>query len=88
ADAVGSSRFFDSGWVETLREAGVEVHASLPVGVWRTFFTRTDLRNHRKILVIDSKIGYTGSFNLVDPRFFKKDSGVGEWVDVMMRCTG
>ena len=88
ADAVGSSRFFDSGRVETLREAGIEVHASLPVGVWRTFFTRTDLRNHRKILVIDSKIGYTGSFNLVDPRFFKKDSGVGEWVDVMMRCTG
>lgn len=88
ADAVGSSSFFESDWVEILQEAGVEVHASLPVGIWRTLFTRTDLRNHRKILVIDSKIGYTGSFNLVDPRFFKQDSGVGEWIDVMMRCTG
>ena len=39
-------------------------------------------------MVVDGKIGYTGSYNLVDPRFFKKGSGVGEWVDVMMRCTG
>ncbi|MGF6147822.1 Cardiolipin synthase [Kingella potus] len=88
ADAVGSSSFFDSRWVQTLCDAGVEVHASLPVGILRTFFTRSDLRNHRKILVIDGKTGYTGSYNLVDPRFFKQDSGVGQWVDVMMRCTG
>ncbi|MGN6901612.1 cardiolipin synthase, partial [Neisseria sp. P0017.S010] len=88
ADAVGSRSFFESDWVEILRQAGIEVHTSLPVGIWRTLFTRTDLRNHRKILVIDSKIGYTGSFNLVDPRYFKQNSGVGEWVDVMMRCTG
>ena len=81
ADAVGSRSFFESDWVEILRQAGVEVHTSLPVGIWRTLFTRTDLRNHRKILVIDSKIGYTGSFNLVDPRYFKQNSGVGEWVD-------
>ena len=88
ADAVGSRSFFESNWIEILRQAGVGVHTSLPVGIWRTLFTRTDLRNHRKILVIDSKIGYTGSFNLVDPRYFKQNSGVGEWVDAMMRCTG
>ena len=88
ADAVGSKNFFGSEWVGTLRRAGVEVHAALPVGLWRTLFTRSDLRNHRKILIVDKKIGYTGSFNLVDPRFFKQGAGVGEWVDVMMRCTG
>ena len=88
ADAVGSKNFFDSDWVAKLRRAGVEVHAALPVGLWRTLFTRADLRNHRKILIVDKKIGYTGSFNLVDPRFFKQNAGVGEWVDVMMRCTG
>ena len=33
-------------------------------------------------------LGYSGSYNLVDPRFFKQNAGVGEWVDVMMRCTG
>ena len=55
ADAVGSRSFFESDWVEILRQAGVEVHTSLPVGIWRTLFTRTDLRNHRKILVMTAK---------------------------------
>ena len=88
ADAVGSLGFFDSRWAQTLRDAGVEVHASLPVGLLRTFFTRSDLRNHRKILIVDNLVAYTGSFNLVDPRYFKQGAGVGEWVDVMMRCRG
>ncbi|MDO4640160.1 MAG: cardiolipin synthase [Neisseria sp.] len=88
ADAVGSASFFHSTWPDKLKIAGVEVRMALPVGPLRTLFTRSDLRNHRKILLVDKKIGYTGSFNLVDPRFFKQGSGVGEWVDVMMRCTG
>ncbi len=88
ADAVGSQAFFNSHWPQRLRDAGVTVEAALPVGLWRTLFTRSDLRNHRKILIIDKRIGYTGSFNLVDPQYFKQDAGVGEWVDVMMRCTG
>lgn len=88
ADGVGSSEFLNSYWVGRLRQSGVTVECALPVGLLKTLFTRTDLRNHRKIVVIDSKIGYTGSFNLVDPHYFKRDSGVGEWVDVMMRCTG
>ena len=88
ADAVGSRRFFNSVWVNKLKNVGVAVYQSLPVGIIRTFFTRMDLRNHRKLLIIDKQIGYTGSFNLVDPKYFKADAGVGEWVDVMMRCTG
>ncbi|WP_434803007.1 cardiolipin synthase [Neisseria montereyensis] len=88
ADAVGSHAFFKSEWVDLLRTEGVEVHIALPVGPLRTLFTRSDLRNHRKLLLIDEKIGYTGSYNLVDPKFFKQNSGVGQWVDVMMRCTG
>ncbi len=42
----------------------------------------------RKIVVIDDTVGYTGSFNLVDPRFFKQDAGVGEWLDAMVRLEG
>jgi cardiolipin synthase len=33
-------------------------------------------------------VAYTGSQNLVDPRFFKQESGVGEWVDAIARITG
>lgn len=87
-DSIGSAKFWRSDWPRRLRSAGITLTEALPIQLWRTFFVRADLRNHRKIAVIDQKIGYTGSFNLVDPRFFKKNAGVGQWVDVMMRCEG
>lgn len=85
ADSVGSFNFFGSLEYQELERAGVFVYQSLPVGLLKTFFKRSDLRNHRKIVVIDEYIGYTGSFNLVDPQFFKQDKNVGQWIDVMMR---
>ena len=88
ADAVGSSTFFGSEWEDNLKAAGVRIVPALPVGVLKTFFSRSDLRNHRKILIVDNLVAYTGSFNLIDPRHFKQDAGVGEWVDMMMRCHG
>jgi cardiolipin synthase len=38
--------------------------------------------------VIDGRVAYTGSQNLVDPRFFKQTAGVGVWVDAIARITG
>ena len=43
---------------------------------------------HRKIVVIDGKIAYTGSLNMIDPRYFKQDAGVGQWIDAMVRVRG
>ena len=37
--------------------------------------------------MIDEHIGYIGSFNLVDPRFFKQNKNVGQWIDVAIRTT-
>jgi len=87
ADSVGSLAFVNRKHHEALEKAGVFVHQSLPVGLFKTLFKRSDLRNHRKIIVIDEYIGYTGSFNLVDPNFFKQDKNVGQWIDVMIRST-
>ena len=87
-DAVGSKDFLRSELAQQLRDAGVQVVASLPVGPLRLLMTRADLRNHRKIVVIDGEIAYTGSQNLVDPRFFKQDQGVGQWIDAMVRMEG
>ncbi len=84
-DSVGSFSFFGSKAHQSLERAGVFVHQSLPVGLFKTLFKRSDLRNHRKIVVIDEYIGYTGSFNLIDPQFFKQGKDVGQWIDVMMR---
>jgi cardiolipin synthase A/B len=66
----------------------VEVVEALPVGLLRALFVRIDLRLHRKIVVIDGAVAFTGSLNLVDPRFFKQGAGVGEWVDAMVQVTG
>ena len=87
-DSMGSRAFLRSEIVAKMRAAGVRVADALPGGLWRMPFVRFDLRLHRKIVVIDGSIGYTGSLNLVDPRYFKKDAGVGQWVDAMVRTTG
>jgi cardiolipin synthase len=73
---------------QNLRKAGVKVVEVLPVGAWRIPFQRQDLRMHRKLVVIDDRVGYTGSMNMVDPRFFKQNAGVGQWVDIMIRVQG
>lgn len=87
-DAMGSRTFLRSDVAERLREAGVEIIAALPGGLLRMPFVRFDLRMHRKIVVIDGRIAYTGSLNLVDPRYFKRDADVGQWVDAMVRLEG
>ena len=66
----------------------MELRAALPVGFFRSFIGRTDLRLHRKIVVVDGEVAWTGSMNLVDPSFFKQDAGVGKWVDAMVRVEG
>jgi cardiolipin synthase len=87
-DALGSKAFLGSALHGRLADAGVRLGVSLPVGIFSTLFSRADLRNHRKIAVIDGKVGYTGSQNLVDPRYFKQDEGVGQWIDAMLRIEG
>ena len=87
-DAMGSSKFLKTKLVRSLRENGVEVVAGLPVGPLRMIFVRFDLRLHRKIVVIDGEVAYTGSLNMADPRFFKQEAGVGQWVDAMVRIEG
>lgn len=88
ADHYGSKALFQSDWVTRLEKAGVRVIRSLPVSILKSFSQRTDLRNHRKLVVIDQTVGYLGSFNLVDPKFFKQDAKIGEWVDTMVRLEG
>jgi cardiolipin synthase len=87
-DALGARPWWKSEQPRRLREAGVHLRPALPVGLFRTFVGRTDLRLHRKIVVVDSQVAWTGSMNLVDPRYFKQDSGVGQWVDAMARLQG
>jgi cardiolipin synthase len=88
ADAVGSRSFINSDVAERLRDAGVLVRDALQGGVLSLAFVRFDLRQHRKIVVIDGRVGYTGSSNLADPRLFKREAAVGQWIDAMVRIEG
>jgi cardiolipin synthase A/B len=87
-DDVGSRDFLRSDWAPRFREGGVLLQAALPAKLWRLLFVRFDLRLHRKIAVIDGRIAYTGSMNLVDSRFFKQSAGVGNWIDAAVRIEG
>jgi cardiolipin synthase len=87
-DAMGAGSWWRGPEPGLLRKAGVELRAALPVGLLHGIAGRTDLRLHRKIVVVDGRVAWTGSMNMVDPRFFKQNSGVGEWVDAMVRVEG
>lgn len=88
ADAVASRPFFHRrhGLANDLRVAGVQVAAALPAHVIRRRFARMDLRNHRKLAVIDDAVGYVGSHNLIHPSYGGKPGG--PWVDASARLTG
>jgi cardiolipin synthase len=61
-DDLGSGRLWGSP-VRALRAAGVPAAVFLPLRVpWRTRYM--NLRNHRKILVIDGRVGFTGGMNI------------------------
>ncbi len=83
ADAIGSRSALRT-LAPKLASLGVAVHGMLPLRLvpWRK--ARLDLRNHRKIVVIDGKIGYTGSQNLVGAQF---KEGI-TYEELMVRVTG
>lgn len=87
-DSAGSRHYLRSEAVKHLRAQGVDVIEVLKVNLLRFMFRRLDLRQHRKMVIIDNHVSYTGSMNIVDPRFFKQDKAVGEWVDIMIRMVG
>lgn len=86
-DGLGSRGFLKSERHSQLRAAGVRVVESLPVGIIRRRFGRVDLRNHRKVVVIDRSIGYIGSHNLA-AKDFKVKERYAPWIDATMRVSG
>jgi cardiolipin synthase len=88
-DDIGSRQFTKTKLWRQMAEAGAQTRIALPVGnpLLRMLNGRIDLRNHRKVLVIDDSVTYCGSQNCADPAFLPK-ARFGPWVDVVMRLTG
>src|SRR5947209_9307948 len=89
ADALGSRRLIRSAHWREMRECGCEVRVALPVGnpLWTVIRGRVDLRNHRKLMVVDNAVAWCGSQNCADPEFRIKPR-YAPWVDVMSRWEG
>jgi cardiolipin synthase len=89
ADDLGSRRLIRSKLWQQMKAAGVQMGRASKVGnpFLRVIVGRIDLRNHRKIVVIDGSITYCGSQNCAHPSFQQKRR-YAPWVDVMMRFEG
>jgi cardiolipin synthase len=83
ADAFASRSMFGfSGLAKEIKAAGVPVVASLPTAPLR----RRDLRNHRKLGIIDGRIAYLGSQNLINADYGGRRGC--PWYDLTARLTG
>ncbi|MEA1050429.1 cardiolipin synthase [Lamprobacter modestohalophilus] len=89
ADDLGSRAMIHSEHWRSMQAAGVKLARALPIGnpILRVLGGRIDLRNHRKIVVIDDWITYCGSQNCADPEFRVK-AKYAPWVDMMIRFEG
>jgi len=89
ADGLGSRALIASAHWVRMSDSGVKTGVALPPSnpLLSPFRGRMDLRNHRKIAVIDSRITYCGSQNCADPEFRVKPK-YAPWVDVLMRFEG
>lgn len=86
-DGHGSSEFLDGPLCQDMRAHGVRVVAALPVHILRAFLNRADIRNHRKITVVDGSVGWIGSMNIAAPEFAVQPR-YAPWVDCMVRIEG
>lgn len=89
ADGLGSRSMIASQHWREMQGAGIHVATALPIGnpLLRMLRGRIDLRNHRKIVVIDNHITYCGSQNCADPEFRVK-AKFAPWVDAVIRFDG
>ena len=83
-DDVGSWNLKRS-FIRSLRDAGVQVHCFMPV-VFPWLTSKINYRNHRKIVVIDGKVGYTGGLNIADR--YLRGTKHGPWRDTHLKIEG
>lgn len=89
ADDLGSRRLIHGPLWREMAAAGVNLARALPIGnaLLTPLHGRFDMRNHRKIVVIDNRIMFCGSQNCADPEFRVK-AKFAPWVDLLARFEG
>lgn len=90
-DHIGSLQYPDyKKTIKLFDKEGLNWHLMLPVQPFKGKFQRPDLRNHRKILICDGMVAFTGSQNIIDSSYNKKKNikkGIF-WKELMVRLEG
>lgn len=84
-DDLGSFGKLPLRFRKVVEAAGIQVHPVNPFGLGVTM--RTNNRDHRKILVVDGRVGYTGGINLAD-EYINRIVRFGHWKDTAVRMEG
>ena len=88
-DDLGSRPLIRSPLWSRMETAGISLARAFPLGnpAVSILFQRLDLRNHRKIAIVDNRVTWCGSRNAADAAFAPK-ARFGPWVDILMRIEG
>lgn len=84
-DDLGSSIFINKNFVRVLESEGIKCNAFNPAYPILSMFINN--RDHRKITVVDGKVGYTGGYNIAD-EYFNIVNPFGQWKDNGIRLEG
>ena len=84
-DDVGSIFFLNKDFIKEMRANGIDCRVFNPIKLAFNMFMNN--RDHRKITVIDGKVGFTGGYNLAD-EYFNITHPYGEWKDTGLKLTG
>jgi len=81
----GTGSFWSGSLLDRLKQAGVKAYVFHPIRLWSLY--KIGRRSHRKILVVDGKISFTGGFCIAD-HWLGDARNPDEWRDIMVRATG
>ncbi|MFO0917671.1 MAG: cardiolipin synthase [Planctomycetaceae bacterium] len=84
-DSLGSMRL-TRRFLQSMRDAGIEVASFVPGQTFRERWS-LNLRSHRKIIVVDGQVGFTGGMNIGD-EYLGRDPHFGYWRDTHVRLVG
>ena len=82
-DDMGSIGFITTDFVKRLEEKGIRARVFNPFAPGLNLFLNN--RDHRKITVIDGKVGFTGGYNLANEYFHVGEPAYGFWKDTGIR---
>jgi len=90
-DHIGTSRIPGyPNMIKKLKHTAIEWHPMLPVQPLKGKWRRPDLRNHRKIVIIDGRVAFVGSLNMIDASYHnrKHERAGRKWRELLMQVSG